>query len=102
MPNVCSILESLQLAIVRTKVNDLCSGGDVVTTNIINESKPSIIFREPFLVVNEQKVKFILKITVSDCEDLGRKVKKTINYNLKMFFIRYAQEEKMIVSYSSA
>ena len=37
----------------------------------------------------------------SDWEDLRRKVKKTIDDNLKLIFIRHTQEKKMIVTHSS-
>ena len=44
--DVSSIIWSLQLAIATTKVDDLYSGGDVMTASIVKESEPGMISRE--------------------------------------------------------
>ena len=56
-----SVMGSLSLVMATTKVNDLCSEGDVETTSIENKFQTRRIFRELFLIVNGQKVNFQLK-----------------------------------------
>ena len=56
-----SVMGSLPLAMAVTKVNDLCSEGDVATTSIENEFETRMLSRELFLMVNWQKVNFELK-----------------------------------------
>ena len=96
-----SVMGSLLFAMVVTKVNDLCSEGNVVTASIENEFETRRISRELFLMVDEQKVNFEMKTSVPDWVDLRDKVKKTINDNLKLVFIKYAQESRMVVSHQN-
>ena len=56
-----SVIGSLPLAMVVTKVNDLCSEGDVLTASIENDFETRRISRELFLMVNGQKINFELK-----------------------------------------
>ena len=49
-----------------TKVNDLCSEGDVLTASIENNFETRRISRELFLMVNGQKINFELKKGVPD------------------------------------
>ena len=85
-----SVMGSLPLVMTVTKVIDLCYEGDVVTTSIENEFGRRKIPRELCLMVNRQKVNFELKKSVPDLEDLRIEVKKTIDDNLKLGFIKYA------------
>ena len=43
----------------------------------------------------------MLKIFLSDWEDLKRKVQKTIDNNLKLISMNYVQEGEMIITHSS-
>ena len=72
------VMGSLPLTMAVTKVNDLCSEGDVVTASIENDFETRRISRELFLMVNEQKVNFELKKSVPDWEELRIKVKKRL------------------------
>lgn len=94
-----SVMGSLSMAV--TKVNDLCSDGDIVTASIENDSETRRISRELFLMVDEQKVNYKMKTSVPDWAELREKVKKTINDYLKLVFIKYAQESRMVVTHQN-
>ena len=51
-----NVMGSLALVMAVTKVNDLCSEGDVVTASIENEFETRRISRELFLMVNGQRL----------------------------------------------
>ena len=95
-----SVMGRLQLAITVTKVNGLCTEGNVVNSSINDELKTRKISRELFLTIQGQKVNSEMKKSVPDWQELREKVKKTIDDKLKLIFIKNAQEEKMIVSYN--
>ena len=56
-----SVIGSLPLAMAVTKVNDLCSEGDILTASIENDFETRRISRELLLMVNGQKINFELK-----------------------------------------
>ena len=94
-----SVMGSLSMAV--TKVNDLCSDGDIVTASIENDSETRRISRELFLMVDEQKVNYKMKTNVPDWVELREKVKKTIDDYLKLIIIKYAQESRMVVTHQN-
>ena len=94
-----SVMGSLSMAV--TKVNDLCSDGDIVTASIENDSETRRISRELFLMVDEQKVNYKMKTSVPDWAELREKVKKTIDDYLKLVFIKYAQESRIVVTHQN-
>ena len=94
-----SVMGSLSMAV--TKVNDLCSDGDIVTASIENDSETRRISRELFLMVDGQKVNYKMKTSVPDWAELREKVKKTIDDYLKLVFIKYAQESRMVVTHQN-
>ena len=94
-----SVMGSLSMAV--TKVNDLCSDGDIVTASIENDSETRRISRELFLMVDEQKVNYKMKTSVPDWAELREKVKKTIDDYLKLIIIKYAQESRMVVTHQN-
>ena len=94
-----SVMGSLSMAV--TKVNDLCSDGDIVTASIENDSETRRISRELFLMVDGQKVNYKMKTSVPDWAELREKVKKTIDDYLKLIFIKYAQESRMVVTHQN-
>ena len=59
-----------------------------------------MIHREIFVTIN-QKVNITMKNTVKGWYELKRKVKKEINNNLKIIFIKYAYE-RLFVNYVDA
>ena len=94
-----SVMGSLSMAV--TKVNDLCSDGDIVTASIENDSETRRISRELFLMVDGQKVNYKMKTSVPDWAELREKVKKTIDDYLKLIIIKYAQESRMVVTHQN-
>ena len=94
-----SVMGSLSMAV--TKVNDLCSEGDIVTASIENDSETRRISRELFLTFDDQKVNYNMKTSVPDWVEFRERVKKTINDNLKLVFIKYAQESRMVVTHQN-